>query len=163
MTSLPYYVLFLALILNLMGCGSHKLQAPESPKSGPGQAPTWIPYKESSAEISGDCTDPRPDNPCKMAGPIQKPPSGNQVAFSSDCVPHDTGELVDVPAIQVTREEEYGNSDWCNICGGEDGSFCTSMACDPHARHKVTVTTCKDKSRILLTDEQGVKHCVKFK
>jgi len=69
-------------------------------------------------------------------------------------------EPIDVPAITESHEEEYGTTDWCNDC---DGFYCTSMACDPHAKHTVQTVTCKDKSRILLTAEDGTKHCISFK
>lgn len=66
-------------------------------------------------------------------------------------------EPFDVPAVQVTTEEEYGNFYWCN--SSSNGAV-TSMACDPHAKHNVTRTTCQDKRRVLLTAENGDRHCL---
>ena len=66
-------------------------------------------------------------------------------------------DAVDEPAIQETHEEEYGTADWCNSCN--HSGVCTSMGCDPHAKHKVTVHTCFDKSRILLTAQDGTHWC----
>jgi hypothetical protein len=66
-------------------------------------------------------------------------------------------QSIDVPAIQESHEEEYGDTNWCNGCYN---NVCTTMACDPHAKHKVSVTTCADKRRILLTSEDGRKHCI---
>jgi len=68
------------------------------------------------------------------------------------CVPLSKykAEPVDVRAIQETREEEYGDNNWCNSC--LEGS-CTAMACDPHVKRKITNWTCADKNRGLWHDE----------
>jgi hypothetical protein len=65
-------------------------------------------------------------------------------------------EPQDVPAIQETRKE-------CVI--PDDVSVCSAMAgsqCPCGSMKDVPYWTCADKSRILLTSEDGQHHCIKF-
>lgn len=59
----------------------------------------------------------------------------------------------DVPAIEVPVKEKY-----CSY-GGGSGPFETCYRYDYLER---TRWTCMDQSRILLTAEDGTKHCIKF-
>ena len=75
----------------------------------------------------------------------------------------DSSEM-DVPSVVETRQEEYGSDDWCNTSTGNGAmGGVTSMYCDPHAKHKVEIETCEDKTRILAHSEDGKGHCLKFK
>jgi hypothetical protein len=65
-------------------------------------------------------------------------------------------EPQDVPAIQQTDVQP----DLCTTCSGP--GICTTVACEFPAKHAVTSWSCAEKSRVLLTDESGGKHCVKF-
>jgi hypothetical protein len=57
-------------------------------------------------------------------------------------------EPEDVPAIQEERDVKAD----CNSCVGY---ACTAMACDPNYTKRMKVTTCADKTRILMHDEQN--------
>jgi hypothetical protein len=65
-------------------------------------------------------------------------------------------EALDVPAIQELRRNPLAGVP----CGAPSisPSDCVTLAADA----KVKVWTCSDKERILLTAEDGSKHCVKF-
>lgn len=58
---------------------------------------------------------------------------------------HASSQPMDVPAVQVQRKEK------CGVNIANDGYACA-----------FTYWTCSDKSRILLTSEDGTRHCVKF-
>ena len=62
----------------------------------------------------------------------------------------------DVPAIQETRHEKTGNTTNCKIVNSGLLSVCDWEYAD------YLVTTCADKSRVLLTSEDGKRHCIKF-
>lgn len=63
-------------------------------------------------------------------------------------------EPMDVPAIKEHHKEPSG---FASCHGEEDGTW----SCEKTFREWDT-DTCSDKSRILLTDESGGKHCIKF-
>lgn len=65
-------------------------------------------------------------------------------------------EPMDVPAIR-------GNADVIILADGPAKiQVCDRGECRDHLPPQKQVWTCSDKSRILLTDESGGKHCVKF-
>lgn len=78
-------------------------------------------------------------------------------------------EPMDVPAIS----EEYVAFESSENCRRPKGIYetkcktvatgwaCSIVQCDT-VKHKGTRETCADKSRILLTAEDGDKHCIKF-
>lgn len=69
-------------------------------------------------------------------------PLGHEVAWRCMISP----EPMDVPAIQVGSHLGCENTSSYYAC----------------LDHQVADYSCADKSRVLLTDEQGGKHCVKF-
>jgi hypothetical protein len=72
--------------------------------------------------------------------------------------PWDSCAEPDVPAIQETRQECKRNNDY--LCpAGALGSACPCG----YSYQPVKESTCADKSRILLTAEDGSKHCIKLK
>ncbi|HVT81222.1 MAG TPA: hypothetical protein VHM90_11250 [Phycisphaerae bacterium] len=69
-------------------------------------------------------------------------------------------EPMDVPAIEEETKELVIDCNPPTICDKVTGvCTTTATACAPR---KQKYFTCADKSRILLTDEQGGKHCMKF-
>jgi hypothetical protein len=64
-------------------------------------------------------------------------------------------EPIDVPAIKEKRKEYIREDPFVNAVPGAR-SACAEFG-------EVEHDTCADKSRVLLTDEQGGKHCVSFK
>lgn len=67
-------------------------------------------------------------------------------------------EKPDVPAIQEIRQE-CKRVESVFVCPA--GSLGGACPCG-YSYQPVSEPTCTDKSRILLTDESGGKHCVKF-
>lgn len=68
-------------------------------------------------------------------------------------------ELIDVPAIQEEREIEICEAVTAIAC--PDQLDCAQKCLSSHTtKHKVW--TCGDRSRILLTAEDGTRHCIQF-
>jgi hypothetical protein len=80
-----------------------------------------------------------------------------------ECLASDGSDCtVDVPAISHTAKVKRRAN--CNSCSTDElGApvFCTSMACGIEEVDDVT-WTCADKARVLLTAEDGTRHCIKF-
>ena len=68
------------------------------------------------------------------------------------------GEPMDVPAIQVWTKAECGTPGAMIPPGCPEGQMCMTNL---YACQRVQFT-CRDKSRVLLTDESGKKHCIRF-
>jgi hypothetical protein len=90
---------------------------------------------------------------------LQFPPGA--LFLMGDFTPEDMAQLpavtrldgsMDVPAIQETDREPT-----CHAQCSSDTHICMGMICE-HFQH----WTCADKSRILLTSEDGAKHCFKL-
>lgn len=70
------------------------------------------------------------------------------------------GEHMDVPAIQVTEHKlTHRKGESCPTNSSFGGTYC---AYPEDVWEDVPHWTCADKSRVLLTDESGHKHCIRF-
>ncbi len=71
-------------------------------------------------------------------------------------------EPIDVPPIQV----EYGNlgTEFCDMgsCAWVEYDKTNGIWGSSMKPHRRTLLTCADKSRFLLTSEDGVKHCIQM-
>jgi hypothetical protein len=65
-------------------------------------------------------------------------------------------EPVDVPAVQ---QPQLPDLKWCGDHMKTDAGY---SICLLHIAQNPPKTTCSDKSRVLLTSEDGKKHCIKF-
>jgi len=127
-----------------------------------------------------DCSKGWPECPqghtctCKKESPLPKPPKAQLIPCTPEnyCTvisPAPKGgakpEVVDVPAIK--RVVVTG---WM-LVGSPSGSEARTFNCNEghwwlmndYAECRVTRWSCADKSRILLTAEDGSKHCIKFR
>lgn len=100
-------------------------------------------------------------------------PAAGTITLHGDTLPYLKPEPVDVPAIQITvttdkpdhRLADIANADQFPCPAGQDfelvEGFDSLWECRG-VRATGTKWTCADKSRALLTDESGDRHCVKF-
>jgi hypothetical protein len=121
----------------------------------------------------GLCHDPRSPQPKQRAVPIQKWVTAETLS-KFDSVPEP--EPMDVPAIHYPVKS-YLISEGCEegvaVCSN-DAMVCSHHGKLPGSKGASYVIgepvqcgggwewTCADKSRVLLTDESGGKHCIKF-
>ena len=99
--------------------------------------------------------------PVLLPLPEPSPPQAITFAGSGICwhspVPNCEGP-VDVPAIQETYEIGLMTCHASPDCEGK-GPSCNMSVCE---KVRNQVWTCADKSRVLLTAEDGTRHCVRF-
>ena len=72
--------------------------------------------------------------------------------------PDQRANYVDIPAIQETRQVCQLSKTTFLCAGSSLGSACPC----PYEYQPAQVWTCADKSRVLLTSEDGVRHCIRF-
>jgi hypothetical protein len=122
-------------------------------------APTWQGYPESDYTKYMEDTTVRDDF---QIGPtvVWFPPAPKDAPGweyenvgddSTDSGPVKDFEPLDVPAIVLKCTFDKEGNPGTECCDG-NWPYC----------HEEGITTCADKSRILLTAEDGSKHCVKF-
>jgi hypothetical protein len=88
-----------------------------------------------------------------------KPPGVQKPMMDVRCMNCAPAEPMDVPAVRHKHKEVVAN---CYIVSGTIDAN-TSLAGKPPCTEDVETYTCKDQSRVLLTSEDGKKHCIKFK
>lgn len=97
------------------------------------------------------------------------------LAMAVPCMAQQSGDVKTIPAITsnfvingvpmdvAAVEEEYGNlgNYWCDMgeCHWRDSDKPSS---EGQVLHKRKRWTCADKRRVLLTSEDGIRHCILF-
>lgn len=117
----------------------------------------WMAMQGQTITLHGtvpSCSSAGIDETCVVEGPqvtgcfgIQ--PTSESICFSGHWLTPAHMPKVDVPAIQGECVNRV------NSCDSATGKWCRSD-CANYS------WTCTDKSRVLLTSENGKKHCVKF-